>query len=206
MDLPTMFSASRLGGLDPNDTIPSNIDPSTISYVGELLSVPLAILTSSLRTTAAWEPEGNIGIDTLEVRGLARDQGWATLETILIRVIDEWVPSGRFPVHWSGTAYDAAVCVQRYESWIIETYNTSVTSPSVLRIVGKGNGNPPLLPRGNIRGTPIANTRYLKRNDALFSVTHFPAMDQMLVDTYSDYYVIPLTTVGPAVPRVPYSF
>jgi len=35
MDLPKQLATPDLKLLDANDTIPSNIDPSTISYVGE---------------------------------------------------------------------------------------------------------------------------------------------------------------------------
>ena len=166
------------------------------------MSVPLAVFASNPHTKVAWGPKGNIGLDSLEVLDLAGDQGWATLETFLIRVNSSMDPLNRFPVYWGGVGYDAAVCVQRYESWIIETYNTSATSPSVLRIVGKGNGNPPLLPRGNIRGTPIENTRYLNMtgNSVLFRGSHGTAVVQMLRDTYLDEYFIPIGTVGPSVP------
>ena len=36
MDLPTRLTEPNI-----DDTIPSNIDPSTISYIGEFLSAPL---------------------------------------------------------------------------------------------------------------------------------------------------------------------
>ena len=42
MDLPTPLTKPDLSKMDANDTIPSNIDPSKISYVGEPLSVPPA--------------------------------------------------------------------------------------------------------------------------------------------------------------------
>jgi len=35
MDLPTELTKPDLRNLDANDTIPSNIDPSKISYLGE---------------------------------------------------------------------------------------------------------------------------------------------------------------------------
>ena len=97
------------------------------------------------------------------------DQGWAAIETVLIRLDTESVSAGRFPVCVNVTipnglsviGYDAAVCVQRCDSWIVETYNTSIASPSILRIVGKWDGITPLFPSGNIQGTPIENTRYL---------------------------------------------
>ena len=38
MDLPTRFMKPDVDDLDVNDTIPSDIDPSTISYLGGFLS------------------------------------------------------------------------------------------------------------------------------------------------------------------------
>ena len=158
-----------------------------------------------------------VSLYSIPVPGLAGDQGWATLETVIIRANTNFTPSGHFPAYSNEgrsngvdkIGFDAAVCVQRYESWIIETYNTSVTSPSVLRIVGKENGNHPLLPRGNIQGTPIENTRYLNttgKNEA-FNMIRLLAMDQMLKDANADEpYILPIRTVGPAVPRVQHVF
>jgi len=40
MDLPTEFTKPNLSGLAANDTIPSNINPSTISYISEFFSAP----------------------------------------------------------------------------------------------------------------------------------------------------------------------
>ena len=40
VDLPTKFTKPDLSDLHKNDTIPSNINSSTISYVGEFLFVP----------------------------------------------------------------------------------------------------------------------------------------------------------------------
>jgi len=78
------------------------------------------------------------------------------------------MPRGRFPVYfnwtWPGESglvsrmgYDAVVCVQKYEPWVIETYDTSIRSASALCSVGGGNGSTPLSPDGTVRGAPIAD-------------------------------------------------
>ena len=41
VDLPTKFAGSDLSQFPQDDTIPSNIDPSTISYMSEFLPLPL---------------------------------------------------------------------------------------------------------------------------------------------------------------------
>lgn len=63
-------------------------------------------------------------------------QGWTTIETTLVRLNTSYVPSGKFPVYGPPTpdingsetriGYDVAICLERYEPWIIETYNSSI--------------------------------------------------------------------------------
>jgi len=140
-------------------------------------------------------------------------QGWTTVETVLVRFDTSFTPSGRFPVHLNRTSssgwltrmgYDAAVCVQRYEPWIIESHNASTGSASALRIVGGGNNSTSLLPDGKIKGPPIANTRYLNTTgkDLAFAVAREISMKQLvkLTTGQGDPYV-PSPTVGPVVPH-----
>ena len=141
-------------------------------------------------------------------------QGWTTVETVLIRLNTSFTPSGRFPVYYSNASlpdangvatrigYDAAVCVQKYEPWIIEAYNTSVGSPSALRIVEKEYAGTSSPPSGNIQGFPIADTRYLNttgKNPAFF-VAHDNSINQMVKDNGRDHYYVPSPTVGPVIP------
>ena len=169
MELPTMVMNPDLNFLTlSNDTIPPNIDPATISVLGGFSSIPLSSFVSNPCTVAAWPDKGEtISLDSLSIP--VQEGDWTTIETVLIRIATTQTPSGRFPVHLNRTfgssvlriGYDAAVCVQKYEAWIIETYNTSITPPSALRVVGKGNTTNPLPPSGKIQGPPITNTRYL---------------------------------------------
>jgi len=97
--------------------------------------------------------------------------------------------------------YDAAVCVQKYEPWIVEAYNTSVGPPTALRIVEKGYGGTSLLPSGDIRGPPVANTRNLNttgKNPAFF-VAHDNSINQMVKDNGRDRFYVPSPTVSPTV-------
>jgi len=170
---------------------------------------PLASFVSNSRTTVKSPDDG----DSITLQTFPnRDQdptGWTIVETILIRSDIRYTPSGRFPVHINksspGTEYligcDAAVCVQRYEPWIIETYNTSVISPSALRIVERGYSSTPLLPSGSIRGAPIANTRNLNttKKYTAFALAYGSSVLRLLKDNgqYRPYY--PYPTVGSAV-------
>jgi len=144
------------------------------------------------------------------------NQGWTTVETVLIKLNTSYTPSGRFPVYSEDPhnltqyrlGYDAAICVQRYEPWIIEAYNTSTGSSSALRVVGKGNSSASLLPGGNLQGDPIANTWYLNTTgkDAVFSSVHQNSMDQMLNSIGCNwsqpvYEFAPFPMVGPISPQ-----
>ena len=150
------------------------------------------------------------------LEGSIGDQGWVTVESVLIRLNTSFTPSGHFQVYSNESfpdangvttriGYDAAVCVQMYEPWIIETYNTSIGIPSVLRIVEKGTGvtSPP--PSGTIRGAPIANTRNLNttgKNPAFF-LAHDDNINQVIKDNSRDGFYIPSLAVGPVPPPRP---
>jgi len=212
MDLPTGFTKPK-PAIRQNDTIPSTPDLSTISYVGEFLSAPLALFVSNPRTTADALDNGR-GVSlhsTWSDHYAAPIQGWTAVETAFLR-LDTWdTPSGHFPAYVNRTlpyrkdpevGYDAAVCVLRYEPWIVEAYNASITSPSLVRIVGPGDGSTSLSPGGDIRGAPIANTGYLNTAGKFlaFIMAHENGVNAMMKDEGQKGYYVPSPIVGPIVP------
>ena len=142
------------------------------------------------------------------------DQEATAVETFVLRFDTEDTPSGRFPVYLNMSlphadwlpghviGYDAAVCIQRYEPWIIEAYNTSIASPSALRIVGKGSFSTPLSPSGNIQGVPIENTRYLNTTgkESAIRVAYGNSLNKMVKELSRNDDYLPSPTVGPAMP------
>jgi len=135
------------------------------------------------------------------------------IETILTRLNNSFAPSGHFPIYSNkslpdanGTetriGYDAVVCLHRYEVWIVETYNTSITSPSILRIVGKWDGSTPLSPSGSIRGNSISNTRYPNTTgkDYGFFLAHENSVNLIWKDNDRTGSYFPSPTVCPVVP------
>jgi len=216
MELPTQLAKPDFSLLDANDTIPSNIDPSTISYLSKFLLTPLAFFASNPCTTVKWWNNGvghSFHTRTILDAGSVGNQGWMTAETVLIRLNTSFIPSGRFPVYSNESlpdanrvktriGYDAAVCLQRYEPWIIEVHNASIGSPSALRIVGRGYDGTSQLPSGNIRGTPIVNTRNLNTTGkyTAFFLAHNGVVNQMVKDNGRDYPYVPSPTVGFVVP------
>ena len=191
-----------------NNTVPPNIDPSTISFQSKLLLAPPPFFASNLLTT--------VGVtDTGETLAIGRvwsldlspvSPGLTTVEMVLIRLNTDFTPSGRFPVYLneSGTriGYDAVVCVHKWEPWIVETSNTTTSPPSVLRIVAKGSGGTLLQPSGELKGHPITNTRHLNvtGKDSAFRTAYNNSFGQMLKDNGRSGRYIPSPTVGPIVP------
>jgi len=157
---------------------------------------------------------GGVIIDSQDVDPPVGDQGWTTVKTVILRFQAGYTPSGHFPVFSNRqyvdgkffntvVGYDAAVCVQRYEPWVVETYNTSIVPPSTFRIVEKGDGSNSSSSSGNIRGVPIANTGYLNATGKgpAFTVAHVNSINQMVKDSSSgDIFYTPSLTVGPVVP------
>jgi len=216
MDLPAQFTEPELGDLDPGDTIPSNIDTSTISFLGEFSSVPLAFFVPKLCTTVRMPDSGvSIAAHTFTYNEINQtgNPGFTAIETVLIRINTGFTHSGGFPVYQNKTlrgdgmtlvgnriGYDAAVCMHKYEPWIIETYNTSIASPSALRIVEKGGGSTSPPPSGNIRGARIAKMGYLNTTGKAiaFGIAHANSLNQMVKDSGRSY--LPSSTVGSIVP------
>ena len=87
---------------------------------------------------------------TLDCTG-ADGKGWISLEHVLIRLNTTYTPNGTFPILSAQSfpnaagkptyiGYDAVVCLQLFEPWVVEVYN-STTGPSTVRIIGKEAGN-----------------------------------------------------------------
>ena len=219
MDLPPQFTKPDLSGLDANDTIPSNINSSAISYIGEFLSAPPAFSVSNFCATASSVYDGQAVYLHPTTTDIAGNQGWVIVEVVLIRLNPALTPSGRFPVYSNlsiprlGSTLtigsDAAVCLQKYEPWVIEAYNTSTGSTFALRIVENGGGS--TSPSGNIRGAPIANTRYLNTTGKgnVFSIAYNLSTYQLLnansrPNDLNSY--VPTLTVGLIMPHVHHFF
>ena len=101
---------------------------------------------------------------------------------------------------------DVAVCVQKYEPWIIEAYNASTGSSFALDVIGKQNDGTSLSPSGTIRGAKIENTRYLNATgkDFLFATAHNSSVIRFweangYQGEYPLGYYTPTPTVGPVV-------
>jgi hypothetical protein len=75
--------------------------------------------------------------------------GFTTVELVLVRLNTSYTPAGKFSRlsndsvpdkngNPSFIGYDAAVCLQLFEPWILETYNSTTGLPSSIRLVESG--------------------------------------------------------------------
>jgi len=84
-------------------------------------------------------------------KGEQPGNGWKSLEIVLVRLNNSFVPSGQFPVfnevpetdaagRETRIGYDAAVCVELYEPWVVEVfYNSNLGLVATVRIVEQAN-------------------------------------------------------------------
>jgi hypothetical protein len=126
-------------------------------------------------------------------------RGWISLEQVLVRLNETYAPNGHFPVLSQKTmpdedgnpthiGYDALVCIQLFEPWIVEVYNsTTGAGPVSIKLVERGSevrsvdtgkkgkvekltGLPMLIQEGNSVRRALNSTR-LKDVYACFAVS-----------------------------------
>ncbi|KAF8990223.1 hypothetical protein BDQ17DRAFT_1372225 [Cyathus striatus] len=131
MPLPANFSAplnmSNIAAA--NDTLPATIKPEDLAMSANFTDNGVAHSLFSYPLTMG--EEGN---------------GWQSLEVVLVRMNTIYAPNGTFlrnidvdiPDGTMNIGYDAAICLELYEPWVVEVYNSTVGAPSSTRIVGKG--------------------------------------------------------------------
>ena len=86
--------------------------------------------------------------------------GWIGTEIVLVRLNNSYTPNAKFPVYGEASVvdasgfdsrigYDAVVCVEMYEPWIVEIYNSSLGVPTTGGIVSKSASTDFETDRGN---------------------------------------------------------
>ena len=150
LPLPDSFntSNSQLSTLSPNDTLPSGVSDEGVAYVGAfVLCAGISIFSADL-APASFEDDGVAhSFDRLTGISGESGNGWVGIETVLVRLKNGYAPNATFPV-WSTDpiidpsgftqiGYDAVVCVEMYEPWIVQIYNSSLGIPKTMTIVGK---------------------------------------------------------------------
>ncbi|KDR74467.1 hypothetical protein GALMADRAFT_71149 [Galerina marginata CBS 339.88] len=180
-----------------NDTLPSGINTSSIAMGARFSDNGVA---HSMKSTPL-----SLG---------ANGDGFITLEHILVRLNDSFAPQGKFGVKGNLSipdedgfltfiGYDAAVCLELYEPWILEVYNGSVSLPSSLRIVDKSATITDMnnqFTTEQLKGSKISDP-LVKRNltstnlSPVYIVGHENSVNQILKDNGRDSNYVPSPTL-----------
>ena len=95
-------------------------------------------------------------------------RGFITIEHVLVRLNTSYAPAGKFlrtsnisVPDASGNptfiGYDAAVCLQLFEPWLVEMYNSTTSLPSSTRLIEYGNVTQQSGPGERRKGPPLTN-------------------------------------------------
>ena len=140
LPLPDIFEAGSIVG-----ALPPSVSVEGVAYSSALISCAGISISSADLAPAFFRDDGMAHSFDIFVpdRG-GSGNGWVGVEIVLIRLDSDYVSNGTFPV-WSvdpevstsRIGYDAVVCVQMHEPWIVQTYNSSLGVPTTMTIVGK---------------------------------------------------------------------
>ncbi|KAL0949015.1 hypothetical protein HGRIS_009111 [Hohenbuehelia grisea] len=178
--------------VEPGDSLPSNVDLENTSLAAYFYDNGVAHSFKS--TPMSMGAEGN---------------GFVTVEAVLIRLNTSYTPEGQFPKYSEESipdetgaltriGYDAAVCLELYEPWIVETYNSSAGPPSSMKIVSKSPQVQTLLKEERIVGAELKGAPDRLNSSGLapvYDVTHGNSVNQMLKDNGRDSFYVPSPTV-----------
>ncbi|PPR03325.1 hypothetical protein CVT24_012601 [Panaeolus cyanescens] len=179
-----------------NDTFPPGLDPASLSLSAAFWSNGVSLSTKS--TAVSRGEEG---------------RGFVTLENVLVRLNDKYAPHSTFAyynaeptVNADGTTsrigYDAAVCLELYEPWIVNVYNTSFGPPTTMSIQSKVDLTTmdPQLPPPSKKSKTITNPNAIRmfNSSALRSayvVAHGNGVNQVVKDNGRDMFYVPSPTL-----------
>ena len=176
LPLPDEFKTPTVQLLSPNDTLPSGVSEEEVAYVGaSVLCTGISVFSADLApagfSDTGWAHSFYSSMPTTNESG----NGWFGTETVLVRLDNINAPNATFPVWGAGPGgptsrigYDAAVCVEMCEPWIVQIYNSSLGVPTTMTIVNKSATTDFETDDGN-RGPHLDSyTRVLNSTDKYF--------------------------------------
>ena len=149
ISLPDVFKTPNLSLLSPNDTLPSGISGEEVAYIGTFVSCADGSMFRADSAPAGFLDNGVAhSFHSLAPITGKSGNGWVTTETVLVRLNNSYTPNASFPVYGedvitdasgfdSRIGYDAVVCVEVYEPWIVEIYNSSLGVPTTMKMISK---------------------------------------------------------------------
>jgi hypothetical protein len=117
--------------------------------------------------------------------------GWEFLEVYFVRLNTAYAPQGKFPLKYTFSdtynqdtvGFDAVVCLELIEPWIVRVHNSTTASPRTLRVLGPGgiindlNGEEER--RGERLRSEVSRNLTSARKYRAFDVAHRGAIDQI---------------------------
>ncbi|KAK7061328.1 hypothetical protein R3P38DRAFT_3489065, partial [Favolaschia claudopus] len=180
----------------PNDTFPSALNPDDIASAAIFFDNGVSV---SFKSTPV-----SMGDD---------GKGFVSIESLLVRLNTTYAPNGTFLTHnevgvpdvtgqTTFIAQDAAVCLELYEPWVVETYNNSIGVPTSLQIVNKGNTIVDSVTQSkevNI-APPLTDPKIKRHLDStnlslVYDVAHGNSANQILKDNGRDAFYVPSPTL-----------
>jgi hypothetical protein len=149
LTLPEQFKTPDLSPLDPTDSLPSSVSKEEVAYIGMFVS---GAGSSAFRTDPApakfWDNGVAHSFHSLTPTTGQAGNGWVGTETVLVRLNNSYTHTAQFPVYGeeaivdasgfnSRIGYDSVVCVEVYEPWVVEIYNSSLGVPKTMGIINK---------------------------------------------------------------------
>ncbi|KAK0216216.1 hypothetical protein IW262DRAFT_1276633 [Armillaria fumosa] len=181
--------------LDPNDTLPLTVDINGTAFVATFTDNGVAHTLKS-------EPI------TMGEEGF----GWISIEWVLIRLNTTYTLNGTFATYsdqymldengketWIG--YDAAVCLELYEPYIVETYNSTTGVPLSTGIISQ---NKEITTDSSVEekraGNPVTGSNVKRQLNStglkdVYDTLHGNSVNQILKDNGRDAYYVPSPTL-----------
>ncbi|KAF9021430.1 hypothetical protein BDZ89DRAFT_1071387 [Hymenopellis radicata] len=140
--------------------------------------------------------------------------GWISVESVMVRLNTTYAPNGTFgtysdeiipDVNGQDTriGYDAAVCLELFEAYIVETYNSTVGLPSTVGIIGR-NATVMNAPTEDgalekKKGSSLPADVKTKLNSTalagVYTVLHGNSVNQLIKDNGRDAFYVPSPTL-----------
>ncbi|KAF9464263.1 hypothetical protein BDZ94DRAFT_1289419 [Collybia nuda] len=197
MDYPGVlqpFNATTV--MQGNDTLPPNLVPDDLALGGYFFSNGVTHSFRSMPLTMGHE-----------------GRGWASIEHVLIRLNTTYAPNGNFD-QFSSTlpdqngnptyvGYDAAVCLELFEPWIVEVFNSTTGFPRSTELIGPGNelfdfsfGKKP----EKMIAPPLTDPNIIRQLNSskmadVYLAAHENSINRMVKDNGRDSWYVPSPTV-----------
>ncbi|KAK0205990.1 hypothetical protein DFS33DRAFT_1256607 [Desarmillaria ectypa] len=189
---------SMMDVLQLNDTLPSTVDVNGTALAAYFSDNGVAHSLKSKPVSS-----GDEGF------------GWISIEWVLVRLNTTYSPSGTFAAYSDGfvldmngtetrIGYDAAVCLELYEPYIVETYNSTTGVPSSTGIISQNKvitdsfaqGAPEEKRRGKaVTGSNVKRQLNSTRLQDVYNTLHGNSVNQMVKDNGRDAFYVPSPTL-----------